>query len=93
MPASLLAFAMLARSGPFDALFFCTPAVLPAEDHKLANISPPLATTGLPVGFPSVAADVDEPNDDWLALEGIFGREEKADMPEEPLFMDALTDV
>ena len=63
MPASLLALAILARFGPFDPAFFCTPAVLPAVDQRLAKTSPPPAAPGLAVGFPSVAADVEEPND------------------------------
>ena len=62
MPASLFALAMLAKSGPLLAgpLLPWTPAEALAEDHNDPKASLPLDVTGLGVGFPSEAADVDE---------------------------------
>lgn len=63
IPASLLALAMLARSGPFVAFFVCTPAFVLAEDHKDPKASPPVGAFVLAVGLPSVAALVDDVKD------------------------------
>lgn len=59
IPASVLALAMDAKSGPLlDAVaLLCTPAVALAEDQSEPNASPPVEVTGLGVGFPSEAAE------------------------------------
>jgi len=62
MPASLLALAMLARSGPLLALvvLVCTPALAVAVDQSEPKASPPLAGVTLATGFPRDAIDVDD---------------------------------
>jgi len=75
IPAELFAFAILAKSGPFEAPVFCLdkPAVDDAVDHKELNTSPLAAGFVVDVGFPSVEAEVEE-NDGCWTEEGKFGR-------------------
>lgn len=98
MPASLLAFAMLARSGPLDAVLLCTPALVPAVDHRLAKASPPppeaaVFCAGLPRFAMDVEVAVEDPKDCGVDV-GIDGRVvENADGVDWLLFIEALTEV
>lgn len=97
MPASLLALAMLARSGPLDTGLLCTPALLPAADHKFAKASPPLlGAADFCAGFPRFAIDVgvevEDAKEGWVDV-GMEGRAENADGVDWLVFMEALTDV
>lgn len=86
------AFAILAKSGPFEAApLFGTPAFVLALDHKLPNTSPPPAPEGFAVGLPRVAADVDE-KEDWFEV-AIVGRGPNADAVDGVAFMAEFTDV
>jgi len=75
IPAELLALAILAKSGPFEAPVFCLdkPAVEDAVDHNELNTSPLAAGLVVAVGLPSVEAEVEE-NDGCWTEEGKFGR-------------------
>jgi hypothetical protein len=93
IPASLFAFAMLARSGPLLTLLLCTPAFEEAVDHKLLNASAPDPVEVLATGLPRVAADVEEEYDGLLMLGFVAGRDENADVVEGVLLIDVLTEV
>jgi hypothetical protein len=93
IPASLFAFAMLARSGPLLTLLLCTPAFEEAVVHKLLNTSAPDPVEVLATGLPRVAADVEEEYDGLLMLGCVAGRDENADVVEGVLLIDVLTEV
>lgn len=83
MVASLLALAILARSGPFDAVLLCMPDLLPALDQRFANASPPLLAlldfcAGLPRFAIEVGVELEDLNDDCVDA-GIVGRAENAE--------------
>ena len=83
IPASLFALAMLARLGPCEIGLLCTPALVPAADHRLAKASPPLLAVlvlaaGLPRFAMDVGVDVEDANEGWLEV-GMDGRAANAD--------------
>lgn len=93
MPASLFAFAILARSDPLGApALFCTPAFVLADDQRLPNASPPVACPAFDAGLPSVAADVDDAYESWFD-DATDGRAVNADVAEGTMLIDAEIDV
>jgi hypothetical protein len=93
IPASLFAFAILARSGPLLTLLLCTPAFDEAVDHKLPKASAPAPVDALATGLPSVAAEVEEEYEGLLLFMFVAGWEENAVAVEALLLMDVLTEV